>query len=314
MSATRRWFAPLAVGMACLLASVVGELVVRILNPPPRTQVVRPSDQRTLEVMDGVPLWRINDPEWRRIWAEDCLPEDEGRVVSFVGDSILQVTGGEPLDNFAYPLQELLGDAWCIHNVAQAGFIAEQKGALARRELAQHRPDVLVWEVWGERGHVVDLGGTYYGVGGYEVDEEGWPVWPVVPVPQALHRGLFRYSRLYEYAVLTLGVTQRFNPVLPQFEAILAAADAADATLLLLIMPELERPFGEPTVVVNEVQDGVRAWARERHVPLIDVGQAWAGQLDYREVRLDPCCHYNPAGHQALAELIAPTVRELALR
>lgn len=311
-AARRPWFPAAALLLGLAAAAAVGEVAVRLLDPSPRTQIVRPHPERTLAVVDGVPLWRHAEPAWQALWGEDCVMPADGHVVSLVGDSILQVTETTPDVNVAVPLAATLGPSWCVRNVAQAGFVAEQKAVLAHDQLTRHHPDVLVWGVWGERGHVVDLGGSYYGVGGYETDDDGFPVWPSVPVPAALHHALFLHSRLYAYAVLTLAPTERFDDVLPLFDGVLAHARETGTTLLLVVLPELERPFGEPPVVVDVVQQRVRAWAAEHHVPLVDVGQAWAGRLDHEAVRLDACCHYNAAGHAALAELLAPAIEELA--
>ena len=50
---------------------------------------------------------------------------------------------------------------------------------------------------------------------------------------------------------------------------------------------------------------GVDLWAEQNNAQVIHLAMLLE-DLDYREVRLDPCCHYNPAGHAALAERLVP--------
>lgn len=163
----------------------------------------------------------------------------------------------------------------------------------------------------GERGRTAKLGASLYNVGGYETDGEDYPVFPGLPLPSWVHQPLFRSSRAWEYAVLALAPTGRYDDVVPLFDEVMAASQAAGTTLVLVFMPELERPFGAPSPIVDEVQERLRDWAREHGVPGVDVGRAFAGVLDHEQVRLDRCCHYNKSGHAALAGLFATMVRDL---
>ncbi len=308
----RRFGSAVARGAVSLVVlGCTAEVAVRALGPTPRAQVVRPGGSVELYVQDGVPMWRDPEPHWRALEAADCA-DPTARHVSFVGDSILQVTGGPAEANFAYPLRAALGDGWCVHNAAQAGFVGRQKLVRAREQLRRHAPEVLVWEVWGEVGEPRLLGGTSYELSRYEVDAAGYPVLWWLPLPAALHRPLFRSSRAWEYSVLALGPDSRpWGEVQPMLDEILALPRAEGTTLELAYMPELERPFGEPSPVENRVHTALKGWAADQGVPQIDVGESFTGRHDHRALRLDPCCHYNAAGHAALAELFAEWVPTL---
>jgi hypothetical protein len=298
-------------GFAAALAAGTAEVAVRAIDPAPRTQVVRPDAQRRLRDVRGVPAWeRLGDGWPETLRGEGCVVGPGGKRVVFTGDSILQVTGEAAVDNFVVDLRARL-PGWCLHNVAEAGFIGEQKAAVALDALERGGVDAVVWEVWGERGHAVRHGEVVMHVGGYDVDDAGWPVVPWLPVPSALHDALMARSRAWAYAVLAIGPTGRFAPVSPLFEGVRAATVAQGGRMALLVMPELERPFGEPSPVWDEVKAEVAGWAASSAVPSLDIGAAWAGKYDHEALRLDPCCHYNPAGHDALADTLAawlPTV------
>ncbi len=292
-------------GMALGLAAATAEVAVRVLDPAPRTQVVRPDAQRRLREVGGVPAWeRVGDGWPETLRGEGCVVGPGGKRVVFTGDSILQVTGALAEDNFVVDLRERL-PGWCLHNLAEAGFIGEQKAAVALAALQAGGVDAVIWEVWGERGHAVQHDDVVIHVGGYDVDAAGWPVLPWLPLPSPLHDALMSRSRAWAYTVLALGPTGRFEPGSPLFERVRAATEGQGGRMALLVMPELERPFGEPSPVWDEVKAEVATWATERSVPSLDIGAAWTGTYDHEALRLDPCCHYNPTGHDALADTLA---------
>ena len=82
------------------------------------------------------------------------------------------------------------------------------------------------------------------------------------------------------------------------------------AHLVLVVASPLDRPFAETAASLPRGHVLVRDWAAAHGVPWIDVAAAWT-HLDPRQLRLDPCCHLNAAGHQALAELLAGELTSL---
>ena len=135
--------------LGLLLGVGSAEVAVRIVKPPPRAQVVRSGDEVEVYEQGGVPMWRNADPAWSALDAATC-DDPSKRHLSFVGDSIFQVTGADWDANFTVSMARALGPDWCVHNSAQAGFTAPQKLVRAREQLSRHSPDVLIWEVWGE--------------------------------------------------------------------------------------------------------------------------------------------------------------------
>ena len=156
------------------------------------------------------------------------------------------------------------------------------------------------------------LGGVSYDLRRYRVDHEGYPVLWWLPIPGFVHQPLFRWSRAWEYTVLALGPEgERWGGVPPEFDEVKRLADACGVQLALAFLPELSRPFGEPPDVVDETHRSLKSWASTNGVPTVDVGQAFKGSYDHEAIRLDPCCHYNDAGHEALARLFLDWIPQL---
>ena len=49
----------------------------------------------------------------------------------------------------------------------------------------------------------------------------------------------------------------------------------------------------------------------DREVPLYEVARAFIDE-SHTDLRLDPCCHYNAKGHEALATVLARWIRASA--
>jgi hypothetical protein len=295
----------------------VAEVVVRQVKPTPRTQVLRADELNQVELLElhGEPVWRVTEPDQRSLYDRSCreLVGEQGRVVVLVGDSILYMTGTErAADNVARHLEEALGGVeagWCVVNGAMSGYSAQQKLGTALDLLERERADLVLWEVWGERPTYRRIGQTLYGVGSYARDETETPYVEGLPVPLLVNRWLFRRSRAWEYAVLALGAGAVEDPVLHLHERLIDEVAMRGAQALFVIFPDLGQPFDQPPSVVHLVHEPLRALAAARQVPLIELRPLLIGQ-DVEALRLDPCCHYNPKGHEVVGRVLAGVVRE----
>jgi cytochrome c1 len=74
-------------------------------------------------------------------------------------------------------------------------------------------------------------------------------------------------------------------------------------------MPRLDLPFAESVQRQARTGHGYersRAWAAQHGVGWTDAAASFAQSgLTPEMLRHDPCCHYNPEGHAALATVIA---------
>ena len=295
------------------------EGLVRWMDPPPRAQVVRAdgfsSDDSgpLLFELHGAPVWEQVGTSGRRDL--DC-PQDGTRNVVLLGSSILYGVSLEQPETVSARLPALLGDGWCVSNWAQPAFSSQGKLAFAKEAIPSLRPEVVIWEVWtGDAGEYIRLGDTAYELASVSIDDEGYPA--VNWLPNAIHHTLFRRSRLWELGTLALKGrdNERYgkrwrdqvDEVLPE---LLSLTDQVGATLILAVFPSLDRPFIDSVNAYDEVQGylPIYAWAKRQGVPLYEVAREMASE-SHEAVRLDPCCHYNARGHEALAPVLAGWIR-----
>lgn len=308
--------AAVGLGVGALLAALSAELVVRVVQPTPRTQVVRTAELSQVELLElyGQPVWRVTEPEQRGLYDRPCreLVGEQGRVVVLVGDSILYMTSSTlAADNVARHLERALGGVeagWCVVSGAMSGYGAQQKLATALDLIDRERADLVLWEVWGERPTYRRIGETLYGIGSYLRDEAEVPYVEAIPVPLAVNRWLFLRSRAWEYLVLALGAGAVDDPVLHLHERFLDEAEAAGVRPLFVVFPDLGQPFDQPGSIVHLVHPPLRELVTGRGAPWVELRPLLVG-LDVEQIRLDPCCHYNAAGHEALAPILAELVR-----
>lgn len=309
-----------ALGLGAALFALTGEVAVRALDPSPGGQVVRPRQGTRgidgFRVVDGEPLWTHEGSGPRQ--DPGCGPD--ARTVLLLGSSIFWGTGYAPEQVVSARLQERLDPTRqrvCVRNHAQPAYVGSNKLVEARELIPRLRPAVVVWEVWtSDAASYVVLDGVAYNMGQSRVDEAGYPV--ILPgVPASVHHALFRRSALWRYGHLS---QLRQDPEVyeARWRAHLAtrmpelARLTADAggRLLLAFVPPLDRPFATFAADVVDKKRGywwVREWADAAAVPWVDVATELAGR-DVEALRHDPCCHYNPDGHAALADLLAPRV------
>lgn len=314
----------LAVLVGLAVFAMVAELTVRMVDPMPRSQVIRPGTGGSngmpgFRVVGDTPLWRAQDSERRR----DPGCEPGSRNVLLLGSSIFWGTSYNAQDVVSAKLQERLDPtraSLCVRNYAQPAYVGANKLAELEEALPELQPVVVVWEVWTNEpdGYTV-IDGAAYNLARGAVDAEGYPV-SIPGLPASVHHFLFRTSEFWEYAHLAMST---YDATL--YEAVWRAhlsgrmarakqaIDAVGARWVLVLMPPLDRPFAEFSKEIrfrNRGYSWVIQWADENGVPWIDVADALRDR-DYKGLRHDPCCHLNPAGHEALAELLAPRIQAL---
>ena len=283
----------LALALGPFVALSLCEVGVRAFRPKPRTQVVAPSHTVTVWPLHGTRVWQEPDGAARE--AASC---EAALRVGVFGSSILYGSG---VDNdqvwTASP-----PDGTCLHNYSAPGYGYEAK--LARLTEEVDALDVVVWEHWAnDSGRFIWVGERGYNLPqGVPLDQAGNP--DAFGLPTDLNQALFRNLRLYEYAALARLADSSGSP------SLIAPLDevrrlAGDKPLIVVVPPFLHESFVRSTRSPPPHALGVDLWAEQNDAQVIHLAMLLE-DLDYREVRLDPCCHYNPAGHAALAERLVP--------
>lgn len=316
MSAALRWTVTGFTGLLLLLAT--GETAIRLLNPTPRAQIIR-------EAAPGRPGYRIVERHGQPTWAEQgsdarrndaCQRPDTIDVVLF-GSSITYGTSYAADEVMSHHLQGLLDAAepgrWCVHNYGQPAYTGWSKLAEASDVLPRLQPEIVVWELWGnDAGRFRRIGQDWYNLDGLDVDERGVP--RLLPLPAAWNEGLFLRSRLYSYASLALapleagGTSTRWErhkrEFLPAFDALLAEHPTR---MLFLVASQLDRPFAQ---IVGSVPpaDVMKEWAATHSAPFVSLAKELVAD-EPTALRHDTCCHFNPAGHKRVAEVLLPHIR-----
>lgn len=330
-AARRRLFLALSgllgTGLALGAGLGAGELWARSAKPMPRAQIIRaPVDGkgpgRVVTMLHGEPVWSEPGSEARR--QEDCPGPDTVDVL-LLGSSIFYGTGYEAHQVMSHVLQERL-DArapgrFCVLNHAQPAFTSRGKLAYAKEVVPQVEPEVVIWELWAnEAGGFTKLGDDAYNLTGLVVDDAGYPVW--LPfMPAALHHALFHRSRFWEW--LTLQYTPKADGA---YEA--SWRELVDETLptlhdlvtdhggelALLFVPWLDRPFAQSLAEHGSRKRRGYVWSKQwadaAGVPTWDMAREF-GDTPPEDVRHDPCCHYNPTGHQRVGEVLDRIVTTL---
>lgn len=292
---------------ALLFAGAV-EGAMRLLDPAPRTQIIRPVEvERSMVVgtLGGEPVWWSRDPAWQALRDPPCFEgaDAEVRRLVLVGDSILDQTGGRDADeNVAARLQAQLGDGVCVVNLAHAGYSAAQKAVTLLDLMDRGRVDAVLWEVWGEAPTYRWVGDEIVAVGGYALDDAGTPAVP--GVPPAANAWLFGHSRAWQFTVLALGAGRATEDLTRWHRVVLDRLAVAGTPLTFFVFPDLKGPFGEPARTRHAAHPPLRALAAERGVAVVEVGERLREE-DHLALRLDPCCHYNVRGHEVLARMFA---------
>lgn len=297
-----------------LTATLLGLLAVTLLveglaatQDAPRVQQV--SLYNSVRMIGDVPVWR--DP--RDSPARENV-SCEGRRTLLFGSSILYGSGLEAADSIGPHLQEAIPGT-CVENYAQPGFTFANQWAVAQERLAEPpAPVVVVWEIWQNSINTLDVIGSYaYNFGELKVDSGGVP--SVFGLTAGANRALFARSATYRYLTLRLAETRPAALQQRQWEHFadtsvreaLVASRRAGREVVMMLMPPLDRPFAESAAAEFSGYAPIRRLADNTEVTLIDVAAELSGR-DVEALRLDPCCHYNPEGQRALAEILAPVL------
>jgi len=298
------------VGLLVLTALLL-EGMFRVAYPEPPIQVIR-SSVASMRAVDGVPVWEAPDTPIRANHACVARWPAAARVV-FVGSSITHGAGVDPEEAFPARIQqsldaELGAGRVCVQNVAQSGSGFLNKRVALQEALAEGPAALVVWEVWHNDLHdFTPLGGAAYALRDLPVSEDGYPLGPLPA--GAAHQWLFRHLRAYEYTTLVMAARDR-RPREPEPEILDRIAQvgelcaAADTRLVLLLPPQLDRPFREqPGAGGHVLMEHAARWAASSGVPVVALADVLR-QYEHTALRLDPCCHYNPDGHRRVAEAL----------
>jgi hypothetical protein len=309
-----------AYGLALILVGLcVGLAVAEILlrtgkwNPP--RQIVHGFGLHTLH---GAPVWEKGNDRYNRT----CVEQHPERIrILFFGSSITFGVGLSAEETFTTALQKRLNQlrptpGFCVLNFAQPGFAFQQKYAVALDEVPRYKPALIMWESWVEWPEYRIIDDTAYGIGDLAVRPDGFI--GMRGVPDSLNRLLFRSSRLYEYLVLSLG--ERVAPHRGKLHGVEKFAEerliqvprlakSVGAKLVFYLAPPLDQPFAETAKSPPEWHSILRDFARAHQIPVYLLQRELIDQ-DYLKVRMDPCCHFNAAGHRALVPIMERIILE----
>src|SRR4029079_10307089 len=153
-----------------------------------------------------------------------------------------------------------------------------------------------------------------YGTSAYRIRPDGFI--GITGVPDALNRVLLLNSRLYEYLTLAMGEGVPRDPHLEarvfaatRLPRVVQLAQDAHAKLVLYPSPPLDLPFSETAATLPHWHADVVDFARTHGVPVYPLQRELIDH-DYRQLRLDECCHYNAEGHRALVPVMERIILE----
>ena len=306
------------VGLAWLLGLGVGlalaEAYVRLANPSPPVQIIR---GRGLHLKDGVPVWSESTDRENRA----CTVQHPQRLrILLFGSSVTYGSELRAQEAFTNRLEVLLNQqspspGYCVLNFAQPGFQFEQKLAVARVEVARYKPALILWEIWEDWKNYKIMGQAAYRIDHFRVRPDGFI--GLVGVPDALNRALMLHSRLYEYLTLFApeaepGPRKAEDPAgyaARRLAEVPRLAQSHGARLALYLVPTLDKPFAQSDALPPQWHTAILNYAKTWRIPAYTLQHELTNQ-DHQKLRMDPICHYNAAGHRALAEVMTRIVLE----
>jgi hypothetical protein len=288
---------------------LLAELGIRVVQPTPPIQVIRLDRMRWHDEVNGVQVWREEaSPEQSARVGLDCVQKHPNApVVVVFGSSVL---GGAGVgDDEVFHRRLASEKAACVVSFAASAYTFETSLAVAERYLPQIDPDLVVVEVWRTAPYTYDtVGRSVYGFRTLGRAPDDIP--NVAGLPSALNRTLFVWSRVYEFATLTLakrGPDDTEADWRRLAEDQLPALDAlTEAPLLVLFAPALDERFGmhKSRRGTGFVEDPYAGYSMVEASGVV-ARYLWVEDLladeSVFDLRLDPCCHYNAQGHKALA-------------
>lgn len=287
------------------------EIAIRVTELQPPTQVIRGHGVREV---DGVPIWEQSTDR-----QNDGCPEQypERTRVLFLGSSITFGVGVPPEGSFPHLVQRELNKrhptpGFCVLNYAQPGFSFEQRMVVGKQAAERFRPALILWEGWVDWMDYSMIGNYAYSVTHFKLRPDGAVGIPNVPT--WLNGFLFRNSRMYEYLALSKGERRQSTgdemarefvetrlPRLPQM------AKSLGAKLVIYPASPLHVPFAETAASPPHWNAPVAAFGKANDIPVYPLQNLLINH-DHLALRLDPCCHYNAAGHQALAPMMSSII------
>ena len=310
----------LLLSVAALCASLLLVELYCQRQPLDRVQRVMRLSNHTFRMIGDVPVWKMNAPNTERVANTACLETAQsGPDVYLVGDSIFYGVQLDPDDTLAPRLQNILTTSLqreaCVINLSEPGFAFENEEAVLREAMADHKPRVVVLELWANSPHRFRvLGGVAYNFGRMDTDEQGLPN---PGVPTDLNRWLFGSSALWRHLSTGLATTtprrstERWVEfVEEELEPFRAWLEDNGIDLVLAYATSLKTPFSEGRSKENMVYEIARSWAQGHGLVEIVFSEVLAGE-DPSAVGIDACCHLNEEGTRLVSEAIGAPLVEL---
>jgi hypothetical protein len=321
LSRRRRW-ATQAVLSLFGIAGALGiiEAVVRMGLVPPHRQVVRGND---LHLLGGVPIWREKDRDATPRENRRCVEEHPDRIrILFFGTSItFNGAVEDPAQTFPLVLEKELNarrpaPGFCVLNFGMPAFGAEQRYAVAAREIPRYHPAVVLDQDWLTHApSPFDFDITYEMIGDAafaleDLKRRGDGLPGLRGVPDGLNHVLFLHSRLYQWVTLAqgeVGPSEKHGVTheeeLVRFAALVRANGAKPAFFLV---PELTYPLAETSRQNRAWADEDLALGKQHGFAVVELRPLLA-DLDYTQIRLDSW-HMNAKGNVAVGQRLVPFV------
>ncbi|MEK7234763.1 MAG: hypothetical protein AAB268_13180 [Elusimicrobiota bacterium] len=306
---SRITYLAVAISLQLLAALALVALWFHIYPPKLRVQKIDPREWQGVSMLDGAPIWKSPFDDGMRARCPGVPPPYTN--VMILSDSILYGSELPSDDTCGKFLEKGLNAGnrkkFCVLNYGQPALPFQAKYALARRLLPAIRPRILFWGVsWNELSRYIFIGETAYEVGRRRRNTDGFPA--AFPVPAALNAWLANHIPLYRYLALTLA------PAVPDIDLwqayatrdlplLVEAARREGTELVLVFCPSLDRDFLVSAQTLDPGYAVVQKFAEERGIMTISLAQEMVGQ-DYRQLRLDSCCHFNKRGQEAIAAIL----------
>ncbi len=305
------------------------ELYLRTFPPWPPVQIVRNKITRaegaeiagagTLRMQNGVPIWGTDKLNHR-----DCARQHpERQRVLFFGDSITRGSGIDDAEVFTVLLEQRLNmlrpdPGFCVMNFAQPGFGFDQSYAIAQTEIPRQHAVLVFWQFWDQTRAYAMLGDdeAYARMETYDLHADGFPYpRPAAYLPNSVNRWLFLHLRTYEYLTLATGAGRppaadlMGTFVRERLAKLLALLRSERSRAVFYMATPLDKSFAESAVdpQLRGWSDAIFSAAREAGIETFRLQDAFR-ERDYLSLRLDSCCHFNAAGHRALADVFERTV------
>jgi hypothetical protein len=251
----------------------------------------------------------------------ECIQRSpQARIVVFSGDSIFFGSGVGREEVFTRLIQERLDredgpGKWCIVNLSQPAYSFEQKMYWIDRLMESGVPAHLYLEVWpNDAGRFRLFGRHAYNFAGTDGDTDRLPGF--VPEARGVTGWLFQHSRLFEYAVLAYPGDNPYSRSWlhtvwePQVDRIDAALRERGGGMTLVVATRLDVPFAEVDRRRNDPQTPMIEYQERTGRDVVFLNRVLAaGGADFKDVRHDPCCHFNAKGHVILADAFLRLLR-----